>query len=217
MGNALLSAIRPAYNRVRKLAPRKIQSMNGVAVPRLRVTDLETDHIADWKDGTVSLTRRAVNPTDTVVDVGGGWGVCTTWAARQSVTGTVHTYEADPRKHEILRETVRLNGVADRVESHETFVTPSMDLPACDVLVMDCEGAEYDILRSLEESYRPREVVVETHGIYDAPTDDTKSLLSALGYEIVDEQKASPYGDVSEDNRVIWGRRRSTTGTDSSD
>ena len=67
------------------------------------------------------------------------------------------------------------------------------------------EGAEYDILRSMDQ--RPRELVIETHGLFDAPTDETKALLDGMGYEIIDDRMASPYGSGEEDNRVLWGRR----------
>jgi hypothetical protein len=61
------------------------------------------------------------------------------------------------------------------------MVQPS-DIPDCDVLELDCEGAEDTILSELE--IKPRVILVETHGSHDTPPSRVKTLLSELSYEI---------------------------------
>ena len=69
-------------------------------------------------------------------------------------------------------------------------VLPPSQLPTCNVLEMDCEGAEVEILR--EMTIQPRVIVVETHGLYGAPTDLVASLLEKRGYVVSDRGVAEP-------------------------
>ena len=59
--------------------------------------------------------------------------------------------------------TTLYQGMADDAE-----VVHPADLPACDVLEMDCEGSELGILEGMQ--IRPRVLIVELHPtMYDAP------------------------------------------------
>jgi hypothetical protein len=104
-------------------------------------------------------------------------GVSTVNAARRSVDGHIHTYEAGVEMVNILDDTVARNNVTDRVTVHHAVVATAeriegrmsdanhispTNLPSCNVLVMDCEGAETTIIPQLEN--RPPEIIVETHG-----------------------------------------------------
>ena len=55
---------------------------------------------------------------------------------------------------------------------------------------MDCEGAEVEILR--EMTIQPRVILVETHGLFGAPTDLVASLLEKRGYVVSDRGLAEP-------------------------
>jgi hypothetical protein len=55
---------------------------------------------------------------------------------------------------------------------------------------LDCEGAEVEILREL--IIRPRVILVETHGLFGAPTDLVASLLETRGYVVSDRGVAEP-------------------------
>jgi len=217
------SLFRYPYNTfVRPYLPRKIGMMNGVAVRWPRLFDID-DHTPDWKAGTVSAVRESITSADTVVEIGGGFGVCTVWAAREAEgpngAGEVISFEAAENRVEVMRETIELNKVSDAVSVRHAVVGESVDvfgemegaskvspaeLPNCDVLVMDCEGAEFDILKHIQErdDWRPDRVVVETHGFAGAPTDEIKTVLRELGYSIAGTRLASPHNS-GEENDVI--------------
>jgi Methyltransferase FkbM domain len=85
-------------------------------------------------------------------------------------------------------------------------VLPPSQLPKCNVLQMDCEGAEVEILR--EMTIQPRVIVVETHGSYGAPTELVASLLERRGYVVSDRGLAQArFADhcIKYDIRVLLG------------
>jgi hypothetical protein len=69
-------------------------------------------------------------------------------------------------------------------------VLPASQLPSCDVLQLDCEGAEVGILR--EMTIQPRVILVETHGVFGAPTNLAASVLEKRGYVVSDRGLAEP-------------------------
>jgi hypothetical protein len=74
------------------------------------------------------------------------------------------------------------------------------------VLELDCEGAEVEILREL--TIQPRVILVETHGLYGAPTHLVASLLEKRGYIISDRGVAEPraaHHCTEHDLRVLLG------------
>jgi hypothetical protein len=88
-------------------------------------------------------------------------------------------------------------------------VLPPSQLPPCDVLQLDCEGAEVEILREL--TIQPRLILVETHGLYGAPTDVVASLLENCGYIVSDRGVAEPSQAAlcaEKDVRVLLGIKR---------
>jgi hypothetical protein len=88
------------------------------------------------------------------------------------------------------------------------IVSPSQ-LPQCNVLQMDCEGAEVEILR--EMIIQPRVILVETHGVFGAPTDLVASLLEKRGYVVSDRGVAEPRMaeyHTKRDVRVLLGTIR---------
>lgn len=106
-------------------------------------------------------------------------------------------YEGAASSVELIRQVVKSKGLADRVEVRHAVVgeprslrgdrgdarTVSPDaLPDCDVLELDCEGTEMEIIPELEK--RPRVILVETHGTYDAPSEEVASELQTMGYEV---------------------------------
>ena len=77
-------------------------------------------------------------------------------------------------------------------------------LPPCDVLELDCEGAEVDILQKM--IIQPRGILVETHGLFGAPTVLVASLLQKRGYIVSDEGQAEPDPNCTKnDIRVLLG------------
>lgn len=154
----------------------------------------------------VAGLRAHVRPGDEVVIVGGGVGATAAIAAMLTGPGgRVTCFEAGGRGVRSVRRTARLNGVEDRLlVRHATVargvsvyglqlrrkVVPPEALPPCDVLELDCEGAEIDILRGM--GIRPRVILVESHGIYGAPTAAVVDVLEQIGYETTDLGTAEP-------------------------
>lgn len=163
---------------------------------------------AAYERALVAALREEVVPGDRVVVVGGGLGVTAVVAARRAgPTGQVVVYEGAVDYAAITRETVSLNDVDDRVEVRHAIVDHAERLegrsggadtvapgalPDCDVLQLDCEGAEEAILPSLDVT--SRSIIVETHG----NVDEVRGALAVQGYEVVSESvaEAEPYAEM---------------------
>lgn len=152
----------------------------------------------DYEGALVESIRGNVKPGDDVVVIGGGRGVTTVVSAeRVRKDGTVTTYEGAKERVLVCEETVTLNNVDDICTVNASivgakekisgkpigeYVTPVSSLPSCDVLEMDCEGAETTILRDLE--IRPQTIIVETHGVSNPRDNQVADLLAERGYEV---------------------------------
>jgi hypothetical protein len=193
-------AVKSVYNRfVRSHLPYKLSTHNGVTARGAKLFDL-TDRFPEYEADIIAALREHVRDGDDVVVVGGGFGVSSVVAARRvGDDGSVTTYEAGADQYDLVAETLEINDVEDRVDVEHAIVGSAVstytppedasvvdagDLPTCDVLEMDCEGAELEILRNLE--VRPRVVVVEAHANFDAPEADVRAELDRLGYDVVD-------------------------------
>lgn len=209
----LRAAIAVFYDReIRRDLPRTggrtIARFNGVEVPRdRRLLDgwiPGAGNRPDYEHALCGAIRRAVSRGDDVVIVGGGEGVSTVVAARAAgPAGTVRVYEGAIGYVDTCRATVRHNDLGGRVTVHHAVVewadrlygdragadrVAAADLPDCDVLVLDCEGAEGAIIEAM--SIRPVSIVVETHGCYGTPTDETWDRLLGRGYRIRERDPA---------------------------
>lgn len=193
------------YNRfIRPYTPHKIGVYNGVPVKSVsRILDFQ-DQFPDYEAPLVSALRTHVQSGDDVVIVGGGIGVSTVAAIEATGRrGSVETFEGSASQYETVIDTVELNLVEEHVDVHHAVVgsfsdystesygdtenaaiVPPAELPACDVLEMDCEGAELEILEEMEIS--PRVIVVETHGLLGSPEADVREVLDERGYEVID-------------------------------
>lgn len=221
------------YQTVRDFMPvMRNVTYNGVNVPgKRRLLDSAFPLAAKWENGQdlpeyeaalVDGLRKHVRSDDNVVVIGGGWGVTGVIAARQT-SETVHVYEASGEQVTKAQETVSHNATIGKIEFHHAAVGPAKDiwgdfgdakkitpakLPTCDILELDCEGAEIDILTELP--YRPRVILVETHGHLDCPTASVQSELTSMNYKIVTDRLAEPHMDQKckeKDIRVLVGIR----------
>jgi hypothetical protein len=159
-------------------------------------------HLPRYEQGLATGLRQHVEPGHSVVVVGGGSGITAALAAQLAgETGRVTCFEGNRQQADIVRETARRNnvtvdvheavvGVAIAVYGEASAILAPTGLPACDVLQLDCEGAEILILR--EMTIRPATVLVETHGIHGASSADVRALLEALGYAVEDLGPAEP-------------------------
>jgi precorrin-6B methylase 2 len=210
---------------------RKETTLNGITVKSKRVGDnivpWQSGHPEpdDYENGIIRNLRKYVEEGDCLIIVGGGWGVSTTVAASLvGPNGNVVSYEASPKQAQYTRETVALNGVSKRVQITNSVVshavsmygsgisahkTPPEEIPECDVLELDCEGAETNIIENM--TIRPRVVIVESHGIFDSPTEEVWEALRSAGYNIESTELAEvgEYKEMCEerDVRVVVGTR----------
>lgn len=212
----LIKGVKFGYDTyIRPHLPLRKVSYNGVPVQVARLGDSiipwhETD-IPGYEQALVKGIREHVEEGDKIVIVGGGWGVSTVVAARHAgYHGCVTTFEGSLSAAKNVQNTVEVNSVTNRVTVKHAVVgqaislhgTTSEDesvsnelptisptkLPQCDVLVLDCEGAELDILSRMEID--PRTIIVETHGIYGAPESEVRSCLQENGYDVIDKSIA---------------------------
>lgn len=196
------------YRRViRPLTPRtgELARFNGVPVRELRLGD----RLADWRlpasanrpdcEGVLlQKIRENLEEHQEATIIGGGWGVSSVIAARQvGRSGSVEVIEASEKMVERIEETLRLSGLEDHVTvtlgavgsrrrvwhgSEDIRKLPVSELPVCDALVMDCEGAELSIIRHLKQ--KPPMVIVETHGCFGASSEEVVASLEERGYQI---------------------------------
>ena len=203
----MMKLIQRAYDLViRPFLPYKISVHNGVPVrTRTKLLDM-TDVFPEYEYPLIKGIRQQVECGDKVVIVGGGLGVSTVTAVHATgMKGNVITYEGSHTQYKSVKETIKINGVSDQVEldhaivgSYTTFsernwgdsgdveVLDPVDLPKCDVLELDCEGAEQEILEEMEVC--PRIIIVETHGFLDSTTDEVALILENAGYEIIEKE-----------------------------
>lgn len=217
---------------IRSHIPRKSNKtvkLNGVDVRSRRLLD----SIVPWRvthrdpenyeSAIVEALSQHVNEGDTVCVVGGGWGVTSVIAARRAGSeGLVHTFEASKEYSKYSSETAEINGVGERVDvenaivsnvkSHrgdelsERVIDPA-ELPECDVLQLDCEGAEIDLLDNM--TIRPRVIIVESHGVFDSSSTEVEKKLREESYKIIDKKPAEGGANrnkcTTKDIRVLTG------------
>ncbi|KZX99929.1 MULTISPECIES: methyltransferase [unclassified Sulfitobacter] len=159
-----------------------------------------------YEDALVRAIKTNVRPGDHVTVIGGGYGVTLAFAAMAAnPRGQVTCFEASASAIGFCRKTLRRNGVEEQVtfehaivsnsynlygKGHAETVVDPADLIDCDVLELDCEGAELNILRGLR--IRPRAILVETHGVYGSSTAEVSDLLTQMGYSVTDLGPAEP-------------------------
>ncbi|WP_256301989.1 FkbM family methyltransferase [Haloarchaeobius salinus] len=197
-------------NRVRPWLPARSEysRRNGIPVAddKLRLFDRivpfgTKGYLPNFKETNSKQLREHVSEGDDVLVIGAGFGVSTVEAAKAvGSSGSVVAYEANQERFEKARETISINGVADRVDIRHGAVGPpsgdfdfdgveQVDLDALeefDVIEMDCEGAELQILKETEA--RPRVFIVETHQEKDWTEYDSvetiENLLRSSGYSV---------------------------------
>lgn len=203
-----------AYNNyIAPFLPRTNASYNGIDVNAARYFD----NIVPWRQknkpyyesGLISGIEEYVRKGDNVVIVGGGLGVTAVKAARNvGSSGKVTVYEGSDKEVNHVQDTIRKHKVSDRVNVIHGIVGPKISLrgeagkpsrispeqlPECDVLELDCEGAEIEILEKM--SIRPRVILVESHGKYDASSSKVEELLNRLSYSVKSKKVADKGGE----------------------
>lgn len=168
--------------------------LSGVPVRTAALFD-RTECIPTYKQGLADLVREYVEPGDHVVEIGGGRGVMSVLAAQNGAEVT--SFEPSADMVAIMEDTLRASCVRERVTIREAIVgelgadygstggaevLPPEALPDCDVLIMDCEGAELVICEQLQ--IQPKRIIIETHPHAGADIDTLQGVLSGHGYNI---------------------------------
>lgn len=205
-----------------KLLPEKTVKFNGVEVHGGRKFDFllpspKRDD-PDREKGNVNALRNEVSDGDTVVIIGGGQGVTAIVSKNQAgKKGSVIVYEPILKLCKQINRNAELNDVDLRVENafvgdlgevdgaDSQFraakqISPS-ELPECDILELDCEGAEKEILQRLD--IEPETVIVETHGVFGSYTEEIEAILQDKGYKIIKKEPAEREEKVPKEKDVM--------------
>lgn len=185
---------------------RKYRMQAGVPVRNAALLD-RTEKLPYYKCWFAELVREHVHEGEHVVEIGGGRGVMTTICAERGARVT--SYEPSAPMRAVMADTLLASCVRGRVDIRGAAVGPLADadygstadartvppsrLPDADVLIMDCEGAELDILDGM--TIRPDRIIVEAHpDEYDVPGAAPEALCRAAGedYELGDVSALKP-------------------------
>ena len=170
-----------------------------------------------------------LQPTDTVVDIGGNIGTFAVTASRRVPQGRVVTIEPEPENLRLLRHKIALNGcrnievcpvaVSDAVGtarlhlSQGAFHTvapstrvelerPTIPVPTlplsdifarhavmhCHLLKVDCEGAEFQMLRGLGAvATRIDQIAMEYHTAVAGTREELLAVLAGHGFRVLHE------------------------------
>ena len=188
---------------------RKIAVFNGIAVRGASYYSKE-DIFPEHEAELISAIRNYIENGEKVIVVGGGSGASTVAVAHQvGNSGSIIAYEANKNSLARSKETIQLNKVNDRVEIKHAIIEkpvyllgelgdppliPAKNFSECDVLVMDCEGAEIPILENMK--IRPRLIIVEAHPALNSPKEEVIKLLEKLQYEIISSDSRRESLDV---------------------
>jgi hypothetical protein len=179
---------------------------NGVESPyRVSVLDRiipkytrPSDH-PGYESAEIDAIRTYCREGDKVVIIGAGRGITPTIAANSvGEEGEILAYEASADRISQALRTIQHNNVSDQISIHHRIIGKAEDvagkigsastlspdeLPNCDYLEIDCEGAEELILEGM--SISPRIISVETHETKGVSHSKVIELLENRGYEIV--------------------------------
>lgn len=206
----MLPSVPARYAGLRVPATRRLGDVRFAGFLRPEMGDLPT-----YEQALIRGLRAVARPGDRVLVVGGGMGVtCTVAAKLVAPNGHVQCIEGGVDQVAAIKKTAALNHAA--VEVRHGFVGMSKyvysstsgaenvrisDLPDCDILELDCEGAELEILRAMTLS--PRAIIVECHGAHGASTEQVAQQLRGRGYKVEHLGVAEPrFAAVCEENDI---------------
>jgi hypothetical protein len=193
------------YNTIlRERLPLTLGSAAGVPVHYPRLLDA-TKNFPDYKRGLVQAIHNHCEDRSVTI-IGMGRGVSTIHSLRAGATH-VDGFEASKTMIGVARQTfaacpyqpteritVNHNVVGEVVKMYGDgvgSVIPESELPANDVIIMDCEGAEQKILTDIPRDRSGDVAIVETHPERGVPTNETRTRLERL-YETVCEREYMP-------------------------
>jgi hypothetical protein len=186
------------YRRTRTQLPLRETTCNGVSTKRYRLGK-KSETMPDVEAEAVDALHECVEEGDTVVVLGAGYGVTTVHAARAAgADGRVFAYEASGL-WEVAKEAVERNDGPAKTSVEKLLVGEPIDvygghddarrcfaedLPTCDVMEIDIEGAELGVIEGLKPL--PETIIVETHGHKGSSTEEVLAMLVGRGYEDIE-------------------------------
>ncbi|HKI77469.1 MAG TPA: FkbM family methyltransferase [Ignavibacteriaceae bacterium] len=218
----IIVTIRPIWMKLRKFSPKGTHlnlanyRIKDPTVPKIDRFFARTRNKLDkpnYEENTIAAIRKYVKNGDRVTIVGGGYGI--TSIVAMELGGIVTVIEASKDSIQIIREAwnsfnlkgTLIHGFAGSINSiwGELGGANKIEtIPDCDILELDCEGAEKDILSNLK--IKPNIIIVESHGNLGSPSTLVKNQLKDLGYSILEEIAE----DIDKDIIVITGMIENT-------
>ena len=171
-----------------------------------------------------------IGPDWTILDIGGGIGDFSIYAAKQFPKTSVYTYEPTPESFRLLEENLRINNVENvipykkaiwstdgkltldisegepiqykskQIEKHNHHNKSAIEIESislenalnstgvaiCNLLKIDCEGAEYEILFNAPEETLERieRIVMEYHDSLDGNHQQIFDFLTDKGFGV---------------------------------
>lgn len=207
---------------IRTYSPATVTHYNGQAVKAGTITDRcfpwFDPRRPNYESGIITALNNHLSPGDSVVIVGGGYGVTAVEASNLvGESGCVKVFEGSRTQIRRAKETAELNEtpapiefiygvVGEAVEIWEgedqSPLIPASELPECDVLQLDCEGAEKQVLQNLETE--PYTLIVESHTYLGSPPDLILDLLREKGYSIINHDIADADQQETCRENGIW-------------
>jgi len=208
----IFSIIRPMWMLLRKFSPKGTYIKLGdycikdSTIPKVDKLFSRTRNKVDqisYEENTTAAIRKYVKKGNLVTIVGGGYGI--TGIVAMEAGGQVTLIEASKiRACDISKawEKYKLKGTVIHGFVGSIISTwgdlngaeKINNIPKCDILELDCEGAEREILSKLD--IEPRVIIVESHGHLGSPSSLVKSLLISKGYRILDEMVENLENDI---------------------
>lgn len=140
------------------------------------------------------LSRLVTDETPLILDVGCADGYYVVGLSRIAPNATVVGYDIDPSALEVTQTLAELNGVEGRVDVRPGCRAKDLEsLPDGTLVVMDCEGAESQLLTEAVVATNPRtHFIIESHeSVVPGITAKLQSLFSSRRCELVYPDKRS--------------------------
>lgn len=179
----------------------------GINEKKLRPVDkyfgeLSPSIVPKAKEANINAIVDNVKSNDNVTIIGGGYGLNALYIAEQvGKDGSMKIFEADSNKIELLKKTLDYHSISTEYnikhgivgkgyrimgDGIEGSVIEPEQLQECDVLEMDCEGAELEIIKNMQ--IRPNLLIIEQHPQLDmspySSSDLIPNILKHMGYSV---------------------------------
>jgi hypothetical protein len=161
------------------------------------------DYSAGYSDAMAwdfAVSEIYAQPGDHVMVIGGGNGVSAVIASQVvGKDGRVTSFEGSVEYFDYCSESFVINDTPAPIDNRHALITESgelyhpdaggaeiidpAELPTCDVLQMNCQGAESDIIPTLR--IKPRVIHVQVHECFGASLEKIRAELEKRGYTIV--------------------------------